>query len=72
MANTAHYIQGGTDETDMLTVRDDRGAEVIELELPSSISEPSQAEEELRDAGWTPSAAWTSTDDGWVAPVEPV
>ncbi len=71
MANTAHYIRGGSSETDMITVRDDRGAEIIELELPSSVSGPGQAEDELREAGWTPNAEWTTTDDGWVVPVVP-
>lgn len=71
MANTAHYIVGSTTQAPVITVRDDRGAEIIELELPHSTTEPGQAEDELREAGWTPSAAWTTSDDGWVAPVVP-
>lgn len=71
MANTAHYISASATKAPVITVRDDRGAEIVELELPSSISDPGEAEGELREAGWTRSAEWTTTDDGWVAPVVP-
>ncbi|CAM02556.1 hypothetical protein SACE_3281 [Saccharopolyspora erythraea NRRL 2338] len=53
----------------MVSVRDDRGAEVTELALPETVTTPDQAEEELRAAGWARSAQWSTTDDGWTAPV---
>ncbi|MBA8825919.1 hypothetical protein FHX42_003285 [Saccharopolyspora lacisalsi] len=71
MANTAHYIAASAEHAPVITVRDDRGAEIVELQLPHSTTEPGQAEEELRAAGWTRSAEWTTANDGWVAPVMP-
>ncbi|PRW64189.1 hypothetical protein [Actinopolyspora mortivallis] len=69
MVNTAHFRLGDTAANPSVIVRDDRGAEVVELELPATIGEPVEADEELRAAGWNRSADWTTTDDGWVAPV---
>lgn len=36
MANTAHYIAASTERNPVIVIRDDRGAEVVELELPPS------------------------------------
>lgn len=74
MANNAHFIvarQGGAPH---LIVRDDRGTPVTVLELPDETTEPAQAEQHLRDAGWDRSsdADWAESDDGWVVPVLPV
>ncbi len=71
MANNAHFITAGTRRAPMITVRDDRGAPITELELPAAISEPGEADSELRAAGWSRSADWTTANDGWVAPVVP-
>ncbi|MGJ7908661.1 hypothetical protein ACOQFL_19515 [Actinopolyspora sp. H202] len=71
MANTAHFITATEDDNPVLTVRDDRGAEVTELELPPTVSEPTEADDELLAAGWSRSADWTTADDGYVAPVVP-
>lgn len=68
MAN-AHFMTARSGGTPSLTVRDDRGTPMTELELPRSITDPAQAEDELRAAGWARSADWTEADDGWVAPV---
>jgi hypothetical protein len=71
MANTAHFISAKSGQTPIITVRDDRGSPITEIELPNSISNPGESEETLRNAGWTRSADWTAADDGWVAPVVP-
>ncbi|SDO95388.1 hypothetical protein SAMN04487905_101232 [Actinopolyspora xinjiangensis] len=71
MANTAHFITTGDNGNPMVTVRDDRGAEVTELELPPTASEPQRVDDELLAAGWSRSADWTTASDGWVAPVVP-
>lgn len=70
MANNAHFINT-TPGTPTIVVRDDRGASIVELELQNSVAESGQADDELRAAGWTRSADWTTADDGWVAPVVP-
>lgn len=69
MANTAHFRLGDEVAAPSVIVRDDRGAEIIELALPKTASEPLHADDELLAAGWNRSADWTTTDDGWVAPV---
>lgn len=71
MVNSAHFISAGTGRGPVITVRDDRGAPITELELPASVSEPGQADTELRAAGWSRSADWAAADDGWIAPVVP-
>lgn len=73
MANNAHFITARGGKAPMLTVRDDRGSPIKELELPESITKPEEADEELRAAGWTRSGSveWTEASDGWVAPVVP-
>ncbi len=73
MANNAHFIVAAKGNAPKLIVRDDRGAAVVELDLPPSVDEPGQADEHLRSAGWTRSGSvvWTKADDGWVAPVVP-
>ncbi|GAA2350282.1 hypothetical protein GCM10009854_30090 [Saccharopolyspora halophila] len=71
MTNTAHFISAKSGRTPVVTVRDDRGSPITEIELPESISSPGEAENTLRDAGWTRSADWSAADDGWVAPVVP-
>ncbi|MHA6800513.1 hypothetical protein [Bounagaea algeriensis] len=73
MANNAHFVTSQAGAHARVTVRDDRGAPVTELDLPAGVNEPTQADAELRAAGWTrrPDAEWTQADDGWVAPVVP-
>lgn len=73
MANNAHFVTSNSGASAKVIVRDDRGIPVTELDLPSSVTEPAQADEELRAAGWArrPSAEWTEADDGWVVPVTP-
>jgi hypothetical protein len=71
MANSAHFISAGTGRPPVITVRDDRGAPITELELPDTVFEPGQADDELRAAGWSRSADWATADDGWIAPVVP-
>lgn len=70
MANTAHFITVTTSNP-TIVVRDDRGASVIELEMPTGTTENDRADEELRTAGWSRSTDWTKAADGWVAPVVP-
>lgn len=70
MANNAHFINMTTGNP-TIVVRDDRGASVIELELPAGAAEAGRADEELRAAGWSRSADWSTAADGWVAPVVP-
>lgn len=69
MAHNAHFFV--TDApTPTLEVRDDRGAALTELELsPNTVTDP---DTELRAVGWSRSADWTTTSDGWTAPVVPV
>lgn len=69
MANNAHFIRSRTRGGPTIIVRDDRGSPITELELPASMSEPAQADDELLAAGWSRSADWSATDDGWFAPV---
>lgn len=69
MANNAHLINT-TRGNPTIEVRDDRGAPIIEVELPEQNS-PEQIDEELRAAGWSRSADWATASDGWVAPVVP-
>jgi hypothetical protein len=69
MANNAHFINAPQEPT--IVIRDDRGASVVELELPVNVREPASVDDELRAAGWTRTAEWTTTDDGWIAPVVP-
>lgn len=69
MANNAHFNTTGT--TPLVIVRDDRGSPVENLELSAGRTGQDDADERLRTAGWTRSAAWTTADDGYVAPVVP-
>lgn len=69
MANNAHFKTSGT--TPVVIVRDDRGSPITNLELPAGQHNPEHADEQLRAAGWTRSAAWTTADDGYLAPVVP-
>lgn len=69
MVNNAHLIRSPARGGPALIVRDDRGSPITELELPASVSEPAQADEELLAAGWSRSADWSATNDGWFAPV---
>ncbi|GAA0514475.1 hypothetical protein A8924_3674 [Saccharopolyspora erythraea NRRL 2338] len=69
MVHNAHFMPARRGTEPMVSVRDDRGAEVTELALPETVTTPDQAEEELRAAGWARSAQWSTTDDGWTAPV---
>lgn len=72
MADNAHLVTSGDRDSPTLVVRDDRGSPIVEIDLPDSVSEPSQADDELRAAGWTRSGnvPWTEANDGWVVPVE--
>ena len=69
MVHNAHFVTAQASNAPVIIVRDDRGAAVTELELPAGKTQPEQADEELRAAGWNRSADWTPADDGWVAPV---
>ena len=71
MANTAHFISAKSGQAPVITVRDDRGSPITEIELPESTSSPGETDETLRNAGWTRSADWSTADDGWVVPVVP-
>lgn len=77
MARTAHYRTVDADKLPMITVRDDRGIPLRELELQqavdkhSDIDKQSDIDGELLAAGFSRSADWTQVDDGWVAPVVP-
>lgn len=71
MANSAHFVTSAADRTPLITVRDDRGATVTELEVPTEVSELVQVDNRLRSIGWTRNAEWTTTDEGWTAPVVP-
>lgn len=71
MANSAHFIITGAGKAPMISVRDDRGVPITELELPATVSELGQADKELYAAGWSRSADWAAADDGWIAPVVP-
>ncbi|GAB2752970.1 hypothetical protein GCM10027174_30320 [Salinifilum aidingensis] len=73
MANNAHFVTSGPGAYARVIIRDDRGAPVTELDLPEEVTEPTQADAELRAAGWTrrSDTEWTQADDGWVVPVVP-
>lgn len=71
MANTAHFISAKAGRAAVITVRDDRGSPITEIELPESPSSPGETDETLRNAGWTRSSDWSTADDGWVVPVVP-
>lgn len=71
MVDTAHFRASRSGNGPTITVRDDRGNPGRVLDLPESMTEPSQADAELQAAGFTRSAGWTETDDGWAAPVVP-
>lgn len=73
MANNAHFVTAQSGSGPKVIVRDDRGVPVTELDLPSSVTEPAQADDELRAAGWTrrDSTDWSEASDGWVVPVVP-
>lgn len=69
MADTAHFRASRSGSGPAITVQDDRGHPIRVLDLPDSMTETSQADDELRAAGYTRSADWTETADGWTAPV---
>ncbi|MBB3663202.1 MULTISPECIES: hypothetical protein [Prauserella salsuginis group] len=71
MARTAHYRAADTDSAPAITVRDDRGIPVTELELQHDVDGPNDIDGELLAAGFNRSADWSKVDDGWVAPVVP-
>ncbi|GAA1200747.1 hypothetical protein [Prauserella alba] len=71
MARTAHYRAADTDHASAITVRDDRGVPVTELELPQGGDNQHDIDGELLAAGFSRSADWAKVDDGWVAPVVP-
>lgn len=71
MARTAHYRTVDADKLPMITVRDDRGIPLRELELQQAVDKHSDIDGELLAAGFSRSADWTQVDDGWVAPVVP-
>lgn len=52
-----------------LLVLDDRGTPTTRLDLPGSPTGPDEADEPLSAAGWTRTAEWSTTQDGWQAPV---
>ncbi|QGK69590.1 hypothetical protein GIY23_08730 [Allosaccharopolyspora coralli] len=68
MTNTAHIQNASAGAQPVIVVRDDRGATITELVLPAG-ADSSSADDELRAAGWSRSAAWSTADDGWLAPV---
>jgi hypothetical protein len=70
MANNAHFINA-SQGSPTIVVRDDRGASVVELELPATMRDTAPVDDELRAAGWTRTAEWSTADDGWIAPVVP-
>jgi len=69
MVDTAHFRSSSAGSGPRITVRDDRGNPGRVLDLPETITEPAQADDELAAAGFIRSADWTETDDGWAAPV---
>lgn len=71
MAETAHFRTTSAGSGPAITVQDDRGIPIRELDLPQTVNEPGQADDELRVAGYRRSADWTEADDGWIAPVVP-
>lgn len=68
MTNTAHIQNASPGAQQVIIVRDDRGATITELILPTD-ADSSAADDELRAAGWARSADWSTADDGWLAPV---
>lgn len=71
MTYDVHFIAASSGQPPLMNVRDDRGIPVTELELPPSMSGPQEVDDELRKAGWLRTADWTTSDDGWIAQVEP-
>ena len=66
--HNAHFAVAGV-PTPTLEVRDARGAAITELEIAvNTVTDP---DTELRAAGWSRSADWSTTRDGWIAPVVP-
>lgn len=52
-----------------VTIADDRGIPALELPLAGRVESPDDVVQELRSNGWSITAAWTTTPDGWQAPV---
>lgn len=69
MTNTAHFTTPEDERIATLVVYDERGTPIVERELPSSVTEPEEVEDDLKAAGCVRTADWTDTDDGWTAPV---
>lgn len=67
--HTAHFRPARSGAPAGVTIRDDRGVPTLELEREESVTTPTGAETQLSEAGWTVTASWTATDDGWTAPV---
>lgn len=69
-----HAVYTGTEAQAQaqIVVIDDRGIPTATLDLPTDVdsAEPEALEGYLRDAGWTPRAQWSETDQGWRVPVE--
>jgi hypothetical protein len=52
-----------------VVVQDDRGIPATTLALPAEPTAPQDTDGELAAAGWTRTADWTETAEGWQAPV---
>lgn len=52
-----------------LQVLDDRGIPAVAMDLPESAAGPQDADAHLAGAGWSRTADWSETDEGWQAPV---
>jgi hypothetical protein len=52
-----------------VVVQDDRGIPATTLALPGEPAAPQDTDGELAAAGWTRTADWTETAEGWQAPV---
>jgi hypothetical protein len=50
-------------------IQDDRGIPATTLALPAEPAEPQDTDGELTAAGWSRTADWTETAEGWQAPV---
>lgn len=68
MAHSAHLVTTGATPYPMVTIRDDAGATVTEWPADPEL-ELSTIDGQLRSAGWARSDEWTTSDEGWTAPV---
>lgn len=67
--HTAQFRPARSGQPARVTIVDDRGVPTLELELPTSVTTPTSAEANLAETGWNVTATWTTTADGWTAPV---